>query len=448
MASNINRVSSVSVERVTASVQAEDFSTPAVAAYFSTSISNERKLTFSDPDEYAADFPASGATEGINRALGAFFSQNPRPENVALLRLASPSTKIFHITPTAANSKAFKLKVNGTEFSYTSDSSATVQEIVEGWKAVYDAGAISGVTCTEDNLKIILTGTAGLWFSVELTGGEDDGVMVVSDATADPGIAADLTAVNAADPDWYAFTIVDGSEAIIDAASSWAESNEKFFVPTTQDSDCLTSATDCVLSTLKTATRERTLPFWHHNPREFPSMALMSRVLATRPGKRAFYHKKLTNVSVSSLSTTQMGFLDGKYANYYIAFGALNRTEGGKVSGNEWGDIMVGADYWASQAQSRQATLELTAEDKIDGDEGGIGQHEAVLRGVALDMVGSKFARLDFDADDGWPDQGYGLTVPTPDDIDPDTRELDGLVLQIKINGGIKKTSTTIRLVA
>lgn len=84
--------------------------------------------------------------------------------------------RIVTLTPTAANTTLYGLTVRVGDASYaltyTSDADATVQEIVEGLVASAPAGlTAAGVTPTENNTTLILTGTAGLAFDVLVTSG-------------------------------------------------------------------------------------------------------------------------------------------------------------------------------------------------------------------------------------------------------------------------------------
>ncbi len=442
---NISYLAETSVERATASVKAQNFNIPAMAVY--TTAFAPRSKVYTSPDAFAVDFPpaAQGTARMINLMGLAFFAITPRPEKLKVLRLALPSTKVVVITPTAANLKAFKVKVNGTEVVYTSDASATAQEIVEGLKALIDALSISGLTVTENDIALTLTGGSGVSFSVELTSTRDDGQMTVIENTADPGIATDLTAIQLADKDWYSFALIDQSKAIIDAASSWTQSNGKHFVPVSQDTEVPTSATTDTASTLKTGSRERSGGIWHHAPDQFAAMRYMARLFSAIPGSRAAYHKSLPGLSVSDLDDTQIGHLINKNFSYYVDYGGNNRTDGGKVSSGEWVDIIIGSDYYDALSEQQDAELLLSEVDKLPGDEEGVGKVEARLRAIVQTMVVNKFARLDFTK---YPKDGFGIVIPTVAMINPSTRVIDGPEAEVILNGAIKKIKKKIRLIA
>lgn len=440
---SLSRVTSASVLRVTSSVKMPALNVGGVVAY-TTAISS-RSETYESATDVSTVF---GASSPITLAAGAFFARSPSPSTFKVFRAALPSTKIITIVPTVANSKAYSMKINGTEVTYTSDASATGAEICGGIKSAIDALAVSGLTVTEDDTTITLTGTAGTYFSVELTSGRDDGVMVLLETTTDPGIATDLAAILAADSDWFMFGLVDNSVAINTAASVWAEANGRFFIPLSQDNGTsLTVSSSDIGSVVTTGTRDLSAPVYHHAPREFMNFALMSALLSATPGKRAAFHKALQGISVSDLNATEIGYLEGKNYTYYVEYGSLNRTDGGKVGSGEWIDIIFGSYYYDARWEQMSATLTLSEPDKIDFDEGGIEKHANVARSLAAEMLTNNFIRLNFT---DYPEFGYKLTTVDIDDVsaaDLASRLYAGTDLEVTLKGAIKKTTMTLRLV-
>jgi hypothetical protein len=444
---SLSHITEASVLRVTSSVKMPALNVGGIVAY-TTAITGRYAIYGSTP-EVSTVF---GAVHPITLAAGQFFAQNPAPSTFVVFRAALPSTKTYVITPTAANGKHYKLKLTAvdqttTEVDYTADGSATAQEIVEGLKTLIDALTITGLTVTEDNTALTLTMTAGTWLSAELSGTADDGVMTILETTADPGYATDLAAILAVFRDWFKFGILDNSVACNSACSAWAEANGKKFYALSNDSISLTESTADIGSVAKAATRDLTDPVFHEKPNEFAQFALMSRMLSQIPGKRAAFHKVLSNVTVSPLNETQITNLKAKNYTYLVEFGSLNRTDGGKAASGEWSDIIFGAHYYDARWEQMDATLTLSEPDKIDFDAAGIEKHANVARDLVAEMLQNNFIRLDFTA---YPEFGYKLVVPNIDDIsaaDLAARELNGIEIEAKLKGAIKKTKFTLRLV-
>ncbi len=77
------------------------------------------------------------------------------------------------ITPLAQNSTAYTVDVNGTEFTYSSDASATVAEITAGLVVLVTAGS-EPVTAVDNGTDLELTGDGGALFTLALSDDFDD----------------------------------------------------------------------------------------------------------------------------------------------------------------------------------------------------------------------------------------------------------------------------------
>lgn len=90
--------------------------------------------------------------------------------------------QIATITPTAANSTAYALTVNGNDVGYTSDSSASVAEITAALTARWNGTEVGyytntarppeleGITAVDTGSTVVLTGQPGVPFTVTSTG--------------------------------------------------------------------------------------------------------------------------------------------------------------------------------------------------------------------------------------------------------------------------------------
>lgn len=111
-------------------------------------------------------------------------------EKCKIASAANMTAKIVNLTPANVNSAVYfvNIKVAGVTYvgQYTADGSATVQEIVEGLKAVLN-GLLpaSTVDVTEDDAKLILTAeVAGLDFEVEVGSSAATATWTVSETSA------------------------------------------------------------------------------------------------------------------------------------------------------------------------------------------------------------------------------------------------------------------------
>lgn len=388
MASIVGNVVKVTVSLLTASIKEAGFGIPLIADYHTRF--SERIRFYADLDEMTGDGFAT--SDAAYLAAAAAFAQQPSPEEVAIGRRAlSPSLEV-RLTPTAINSKVYKVKVtlpSGTvsEVSYTSDSSATVAEICIGLAAVIDA--LAGVTAASagsDTYISVTPTTPGQWFAVEVVEDQSSAGFAglsASQPHADPGIATDLAAISAADDSWYGMTLTTQGAAEIAAASSWAESNEKLFIQATQDGAVLAGTVGNVMLVCQTANRFRTGLLFHQNPSQHAGAAWMGSVLPLDPGSVTFAYRQLRSLDSSPLSTTHRTNIENAGGNYFIDIGGSGVTfgedGGGKASSGEWLDIVRDTDWYEVQIGVEHFKLKLN-NNKVPMTNAGISMEEGALR--------------------------------------------------------------------
>jgi hypothetical protein len=129
----------------------------------------ERSRTYTSITGVAADF---ATTTPEYKAANAYFSQNPRPEQLVIGRGTLKPTMIFKITvATVANSQKYSVVLNGTQYDVTSDASATNDEIIILLQAALAApataaGFTAAIGGAGPSTFLTLTGNAaGNWAS-------------------------------------------------------------------------------------------------------------------------------------------------------------------------------------------------------------------------------------------------------------------------------------------
>ena len=255
-----------------------------------------------------AEFPSTTVEYAVAAAIAA---QPSPPRTIMIGKGANKPTLIRKLSAiTAVNSTTYVINVwnNGRLWtaSYTSDSSATVAEIVAGlvaqltgsaWQSTtaYTAGqrvtndtgklyecttagtsagsggptgtgaAITDGSCvweyiatpnftataTDTNTTITCTGNAaGDWFAIEPVASGDasavSNLMTLTDNTTDPGVSTDLTAILTASARWYALIPLFKSKAILSTAgtgvSAWCNANKRLLVVAVSDTACVNTA--------------------------------------------------------------------------------------------------------------------------------------------------------------------------------------------------------------
>lgn len=226
----------------------------------------------------------------------------------------------------------------------------------------------------------ILANTAGAFFGVEVL---DRDFLSLAQTHADPGIAADLDALKKASSAWYGLVTLYNSSALILSAAAWTEANEKLYVAATQDSEVETVAesiaTD-IAQQLSDASYARTGPCYHPANDDFMDAAEIARWFPIPPGGDDWVLKTLAGVTVKEYTATQETNLVAKFCNYYKDLGGANVVQGeGKVSANEFIDVIRGRDWYKARLQERIVNARIAAE-KIPFDKDGIAVFETLLK--------------------------------------------------------------------
>jgi hypothetical protein len=367
----------------------------------------ERTRTYNNITGVAGDF----ATTTVEyQAANAVFAQSPSVPTIMIGRLANKPTQTFTIAiATVVNTAGtpYKVRLNnlssgaagagqGVFATFTTVGADTNDSIVTGLVSAINALALPGVTATATgsvgSKVVTITLSVGSWLGVEvldIAAGAIGGLMTLTETTADPGITADLTAINTESSVWYGLNILFKSAAIIAAAASFVESNTKLFTPATADTLVATQALGVgsdIAQTLKSASRLRTGVFFHPRNDEFADCAQMGRFFPKNPGSENWRMKSLSGVTTVAFSATQTTNLKAKYCNYYYALSgagnsnAINVIGGnGLVAFNEYIDVIRFRDWYVATLQTALVNLEYNS-DKIPYTDAGISQIENVVR--------------------------------------------------------------------
>jgi hypothetical protein len=153
------------ITRVSSAVTQQGFSTPLILAYQTRRVS-DRVHSYASLDEMAVEgYTPDDAAYKLAQSL---WAQPSPPRTVKIGRRANAFTPSIQLTPTAVNSVAYTVEIDGQSATYTSDSTALVSEIV--------TGLVAAINALGDVDAIIATGgsTTGLQ---TLDGADLDGVL-------------------------------------------------------------------------------------------------------------------------------------------------------------------------------------------------------------------------------------------------------------------------------
>ena len=226
----------------------------------------------------------------------------------------------------------------------------------------------------------VTANTAAVFFGLQVY---DIGKLSIAQDHADPGVAADLTAIALESSAWYGLITLFNSELLIKAAAGFVESNTKLYPVASQDSEIATVADGIALDVfhdLKALSYARTAPFYHPANDEFADAAEIGRFFPIDPGGDNWRLKTLSGVTVQQYTATQTTNINAKNANYYYILGGANVIGGdGKVSANEYIDVIRFRDWWVARTSERLANL-LIQNEKIPYTDPGVALIEAEVR--------------------------------------------------------------------
>lgn len=383
----------ISIVAETASASQAGFGTPLILSCNADWV--ERVRFYADLTEVAEDFDTD-MPEYL--AAQAMFSQNPRPEQVAIGRLANKPTQAFKISvASVVNATDYEVRVGEETASYTSDSSADNDEIAGGLATDLETlTAASGFVATTagsagSEYVTLTAGTAGDWFDVAVQGPNGEGdpsLLLIEQNHADPGVAADLTAILNETDAWYAICNPWNSKAMALAIAAWAEANGKIYVAASNDSVIITTAaggTD-LADDMSGLGYDNSAVFYHPTMSEFADAALLGRCLPLTPGSETWANKQLTGVTAAVLTSTHRTNLDAKNANYFYEIAGLSITRNGKMAGGDFIDVTRFL-HWYKARLSERIISRMVQLDKIAYTDAGVAVLESEVRAQNLDGI-------------------------------------------------------------
>jgi hypothetical protein len=363
---------------------------------------SERTRTYGAYTDVLTDFPTLTGPEA--RAALAYFSQSPSPAQFIIGRGANKPTKIVQvsaITPTANLTYTYSLTVGGTRLR-GDDRHVHVRRHADR-RRVRDArgAALNGVagknyTAAGASSPITITGNAvGNWFSIEVP---DLAYQTATETTADPGVAADLTAINAENNTWYVPHTVFNSKAYSVAVAGFCEASTKLYTPATSDSAVVlvaSTGTADLMDQAKTNAYTRTAVWYHRDPSVMFDAALLGKCLPFDPGSETWAFKTTAGVPTFAMTATHRANIIAKNGNSYETVAGLNITFNGMTADGKFIDARRGLD-WLQDDMGKAVFGALAANPKIPYTDQGISTLKSVMVGSLLRAVARGLITSDF----------------------------------------------------
>jgi hypothetical protein len=355
---------SVTIDKEIASLTRAGFGVPLIAAYHTVQ-PGRRVLTY-DAATALADMAADGflLTSSAYLMAQSLLSQDPAPSTFKVGRRAGMPVHTVRITPkNITQGFIYKFTVDGTEIEYTVLASSSVSIICTALQVLIDA--LSGVACANNTTHLTLTAQTGVGDPFSVVSKHLHSELGVEVVTADPGLAADLVAIESEDAAWYGLLLDSAGAAEILIAAAFAEARNIQFVANVFDSECKDSTvTDCILSALRTTGYVRTIPIWSENWLQAAGAAWMGNRFPFDPGSDTWAYKQLAGVTVSTLRSSERNAIINKGGNFYYEVAGASVTYPGKSAQGEFADITRFVDWLHARIQE-DVFGELVARQKI-----------------------------------------------------------------------------------
>jgi len=391
-----------------------------------------RTAEYSSPKEmvdagFATSHPAY-------KAAGKIFSQSPRVKKIKIGRRALPPTQRFTLKClSATEGDVYSLTFRDTEITYTVPNAATTTTVATALELLLEA-VDSGSEFTSSTDTITYVG---------LTAGELRNVkdvcehLVFTNTTTDPGVATDLAAVYAADPDWYGLTSIAPSKAEALEIAEWCEANQKLCLLNSADSGVLDGdVTTDVASELKAAAYARTGLLWSGELLSHSAAAWLGEGLPWPPGSSSWKFKTLAGITRDKLTSGKQAVAKNKSANTYVTVEGVNITQEGWSASGEFLDVTHGLDWLRAEIKFRVFS-KFVNERKTPYTDAGVDSVLAVIDGALKDAVRAGVLAAQ---------PAPKSTAPKVAEIDPTvraTRLLPDITFSGNLAGAVHATSIT-----
>lgn len=268
------------------------------------------------------------------------------------------------------------------------------------------AAGIAGIVATPDNAtatKITLSNAVPGTF-VQLDGFPKS-IMLEDVSVAGTSFSAELAAMKADLGESVYGLLIDGfSQTEIALAAAFAEANGMIFLGQSADNELLTSDTDDVATTMKTAGYNRSaVCFSRYMTGDFAA-ALLGYQLGQTPGSSNWAMTQLSGVSADVLTSAAHTIARGKRALTYTTDRGEAHTWDGFAASGRFFDLTHGADALKADMETRCYQVFLNAK-KVPFNATGVAMLEAPMRAALSAAEGNV-------AEAGLIEPGWTVTMP------------------------------------
>jgi len=354
------------------------FGTPLIAAYHTNfSTSSDIVRVYTKPADMISD--GFQTTDAAYLMATALVSQNPRVQKFKIGRRTHVPTQIVNYTPTVTDvGYVYSGKIDNLPWTFTVGSSHALADVCTGIASAIDALAPVTAVGSSGTKVVVTAATPGHC----ATHTSIDRAIQIEDVTADPGIANDLTAIKAADSDWYGLLIDSFGAAEIEAADTWLEANQVALFPAQSgDQKVIDGTAGNVALVLKAGSAGRTGVIWNQDLDWKLAAGILGQRLTAVPGADTWHLKNVTGPLPSDfLTATQIANLKTARVSYYQTLAGLPLLFWGTIAkSGVYYDQVRGRD-WLNNTVQINIVAKLSSVEKVPFTDQGI----EIVKGAIL----------------------------------------------------------------
>lgn len=319
---------------------------------------------YGDYDEMVAD--GFTANHPLSLAAKRFFRQRYRAEYLYIGRRQTAPVHRTDNTVATVTGKTISMTLRylGTEATYTrvgtgvpgADAAQLAIDINAG---IFNNGGAAPhyITATAVGADVQIRPGAGA-VTGQIFYYDNLAYITPKDITADPGLAADITAIRA-EPDgdlWYWFCPVDAtSETQIDAIDGVIDGLEKLAVYQVQDGEVPVSGSGDIASVLILATSGRNKIVWsRYALDEMPAPCVIGDLCPLPVGSwAAEYHSMVGWTADSVMTSSELAQLEAKRVLGNLRSGGKNFAWESRLPNDTWLDERVIADKFRQECRNK-----------------------------------------------------------------------------------------------
>lgn len=379
----LSEIVNVQIQAGTVNPARKGFGVPLIMA-FHNAWSGSEVRSYTSFSGVAADFDSH---EWPYLAAAAMFAQKIRPSEIKIGKLPTPTgipqivVLDFADHPTGEAITGTVTAPDGTETAINVAWNTNIATTLAAVDTAIEAAIGASSVATASPILTVTVPTAG------------NGVAhfefptaYARETTADQGYDDALDAALVIDPEFY-FVLTDtASPKNMDKVARWAAANARFYLagPSYGDpTDFVSGEFSAGADYTALLANDAAAGLFSLQARNACQEAAWCGYMAPRdPGSATWAFKTLQGVGADVLTSTQRTFIaTTSGGNHYTEEAKVAITRPGKTFGGEWIDVVLGIAW--IEARAAEAIFALLAnEPKVPYTEAGVGQIEAVLRGV------------------------------------------------------------------